>query len=136
MIPIKEGRNKKVWIGAISLVLVIGILFAIYTNFSPKAVSGDKSIVVEVSVPDQESKEYEINTDEEFLRGALEQEKLIVGTESEYGLLVTTVDGITADDTKQEWWCFTKDGGQLNTGVDSTPIQDGDHFEITLTVGY
>ncbi|ROR31923.1 uncharacterized protein DUF4430 [Mobilisporobacter senegalensis] len=136
MIPVKSNSNKKIWIGIVSLILAIGILFAIYTNFSPKGVAGNKNIVVEVVVPDQVSKEYRINTDEEYLRGALEQEKLIEGTESEYGLLVTVVDGIKADDSKQEWWCFTKDGGQLNTGVDSTPIQDGDHFEVTLTEGY
>lgn len=136
MIPVKSNSNKKIWIGIVSLILAIGILFTIYRNFSPKGVAGNKNIVVEVVVPDQESKEYRINTDEEYLRGALEQEKLIEGTESEYGLLVTIVDGIKADDSKQEWWCFTKDGGQLNTGVDSTPIQDGDHFEVTLTEGY
>ena len=28
------------------------------------------------------------------------------------------------------------EAAMLETGVDSTPIADGDHFEITLTVGY
>ena len=52
------------------------------------------------------------------------------------GLYVTTVDGVTADDGNQEWWCFTLNGETINTGVDTTPIADGDHFEITLTTGY
>ena len=43
---------------------------------------------------------------------------------------------MTVDDSKQEWWSFTKDGQMLETGVDTTPIADGDHFEITLTAGY
>lgn len=77
-----------------------------------------------------------ISTDAEFLRGALEQENLIAGDESQYGLFVKTVNGITADDANQEWWCFTKGGETLFTGVDTTPIADGDKFEITLTVGY
>ena len=72
----------------------------------------------------------------EYLRGALEQEALIAGEESDYGLFVKTVDGVTADDANQEWWCFTKGGEMLETGVDSTPIADGDTFEITLTQGY
>ena len=46
------------------------------------------------------------------------------------------MDGVTADDANQEWWCFTKGGKMLETGVDSTPIADGDTFEITLTQGY
>ena len=66
----------------------------------------------------------------------LEQEGLVAGEESEYGLFVKTVDGYTADDSNQEWWCFTKNGESLTTGVDTTPIADGEHFEATLTVGY
>lgn len=77
-----------------------------------------------------------IQTDAEYLRGALEQEKMVEGEESAYGLFLLTVDGITADDAKQEWWCVTKEGGQVDTGVDATPIADGDHFELTLMVGW
>ena len=77
-----------------------------------------------------------ITTEAEFLRGALEQEGIIAGEESDYGLFVTTVDGVTADDSLEQWWCFTKGGESLATGVDSTPIADGDTFEITLTEGY
>ena len=49
---------------------------------------------------------------------------------------MTAVNGIAADDSKQEWWCFTKGGEEMMTGVDTTPIADGDAFEITLTEGY
>ena len=72
----------------------------------------------------------------EFLRGALEDAKLVEGEESDYGLFVKTVDGVTADDANEEWWCFTKGGEPVMTSVDSTPIADGDTFEITLTTGY
>ena len=95
-----------------------------------------KTIAVEVVHKDESKKQLEISTDEEYLRGALEQENLIAGEESDYGLFVKTVDGETVDDGNQEWWCFTKDGEMLNTGVDSTPIADGEHYEITFTVGY
>ena len=47
---------------------------------------------------------FTIRTDEEYLRGALAQEDLIEGTESEYGLYVLTVDGETADESEQQWW--------------------------------
>ena len=66
----------------------------------------------------------------------LEPAGLIAGEETEYGLFVKTVDGYTVNDANQEWWCFTRGGEMLNTGVDTTPVADGDHFEITLTVGY
>ena len=103
---------------------------------SPPAPSATDKTITATVVANGEEEAFTIHTDEEYLRGALESIDLIAGEESEYGLFVTTVNGITADDANQEWWCFTKGGESLNTGVDSTPIADGDAFEITLTVGY
>lgn len=117
------------------LVLVAGAFFA-WKHFAPKPKEGDKTITVEVVHGDESEKSYTIITDADYLRGALEEESLIEGTESDFGLFVTTVDGETADDSLQEWWCFSQDGEDLMTGVDSTPIADGDHYEITLTTGW
>ena len=55
------------------------------------------------------------------------------GTAGQKAIGVTVV---YADATTEEWWCFTKDGEDVMTGVDSTPVADGDHFEITLKTGY
>lgn len=138
----KKPLNKKLIAGVVALIAVIAILLGVYLNNRQPATSGSKTITVSVfdTVGSTEaSNTTTITTDEEYLRGALEQEDSgisISGSESEYGLFVTTVDGVTADDSKQQWWCFTKGGEMLNTGVDSTPIADGDTFEITLTEGY
>lgn len=96
----------------------------------------EKNLSVTVVYGDETSEVFEFTSDQEFLRGALEEQSLVEGEESEYGLFVKTVKGVTANEDNQEWWCFTKNGEMLETGVDSTPIADGDHFEITLTVGY
>lgn len=138
----KTNQNK-----VLSLVLALMMLFSMSactnstsdegkTTKQPQTSQLSKTITVEVVNADETKKSFTINTDEEFLRGALEQEKLVSGTESEYGLFIKTVDGYTADDSKQEWWCITKGGEAVNTGVDSTPIADADSFEITLTVGF
>jgi hypothetical protein len=127
---------KKLVLSLVAFVAVIAVMFVVYNQFKPKAVEGSKKIVAEVIQTDGSSKSFDIQTDAEFLRQALEEINLISGSESEYGLMVTTVDGVTANDANQEWWCFTLNGGALNTGVDATPINDGDHYEITLTVGY
>ncbi len=127
---------KKPLIGVIIFIVVIAAMAVLYNVFKPEASKGAKTITAEVVLVDGTSKSYEISTDAEYLRQALEEKKLIEGEESEYGLYVKTVDGVTADDGNQEWWCFTKGGESINTGVDTTPIADGDHFEITLTVGY
>ena len=97
---------------------------------------GTKTITVQIIVDGTDTVTKSIQTDAEYLRGALEEEDLIAGEESQYGLFVKTVNGITADDAKQQWWCFTKGGEDLFTGVDTTPIADGDKFEITLKTGY
>ena len=81
----------------------------------------------------KESKDFQISTDAEFLGDALKEADLIEGEDGPYGLYIITVDGITADESLQQWWCVTKDGEMLNTGVSSTPIADGDHFELTMS---
>ena len=131
----KKPMNKKLLAGVLALVLVVAALIGIYFATRPATSAADKTITATV-VANGEEEAFTIHKDEEYLRGALESIDLIAGEESEYGLFVTTVNGITADDANQEWWCFTKGGESLNTGVDSTPIADGDAFEITLTVGY
>lgn len=130
-------KSKKIIIAIICLVVVAALLFGAYMLWGrpQPAAAGPKRVAVEI-VHGEDSKIIALQTEQEFLRGALEDEGLISGTESEYGLFVTTVDGYTADDSKQEWWCFTKGGEELFTGVDTTPIENGDQFEITLTEGY
>ncbi len=51
---------------------------------------------------------------------------LIAGDDSEYGLYVKTVNGITADyDVDQTYWAFYIDGEYAMTGVDTTDITPG-----------
>ncbi len=130
-------KNQKIIIAlAAAVVIIAGIFIGVHVANKPETVEGAKAIDVVVMFEDETTKEHNIKTDAEFLREALEEEKMISGTESEFGLFVTEVDGVKADDSKQQWWCFLKDGEMLNTGVDSTPIADGDHYEIVLTTGY
>ena len=132
--------RKKISRGTVIALVVFGLicvaLLATYLTSRPRTAVGVKAITVEIVAPPAETKTLALRTDAEFLRQALEEQGLIQGDESAYGLFVTSVDGIAADASKQEWWCFTKGGEELFTGVDSTPIQDGDKFEITLTTGY
>lgn len=95
-----------------------------------------KTITLTVTHGDGSSKDFTIETSQEMLGAALLDEKLIEGEDGEFGLFVTTVDGETADDGNQEWWCLTIDGESAMTGVDSTPVEDGGAYGLTLTVGY
>ena len=51
-------------------------------------------------------------------------------------MFITEVDGETAEDSSQQWWCITKGGSTVNTSADQTPIEDNDAFELTLKEVY
>ena len=128
-------KNRSILIGvAILLVLVIAAL-AVYNGTRPQAQAGTKTITVEVVHKDESRKEFKITTSAENLRGALEQENLVQGSESEYGFFIETADGETADLANNEWWAVTKDGVMTDTGVDGVMIADGEHYELTFTAG-
>lgn len=103
---------------------------------SETASEAAKALTITVVDGEGASTVFNLNTNQEFLRGALEDEKLVEGEESEYGLFIKTVNGITADESQQQWWCITKNGQAVETGADTTPVADGDAFELTLTTGW
>ncbi len=133
----KQNRRLLLGIlGIVAMLIIAAALWLVYSNFKPETVKGAKEIIVDVVIPEEETEVFTLHTDAEFLSQALEEEKLIVGAESDYGLFITEVNGRKADDANQEWWCITKGGEDVYTGADTTPIADGDHYELTLTVGY
>lgn len=134
-------RNLKVMKSLIATAIflvaaIVMILIYQNNNSANKAVVGNKDITIHVIVPEEETKNYEFSTDAEFLRQALDENDLIAGEEGAYGYFLTAVNGRTADSDKQEWWCITKSGEDVFTGVDQTPIQDGEEYELTLMIGY
>ena len=130
----KKTRNIIIALSLL-LVLVLAAFWAYKAN-APEAELGEKTISVTVIHEDESRKEFSISTDAENLRQALEEEKLIEGEESEFGLFIKTADGETADDSLQQWWCLSKDGEMLQTGADSTIIADGESYELSLKTGW
>ena len=129
-------NNKKTIILAVAGFVVLALLLGMaWLLLRPGTTEGEKTIHVTVVAEGRPDKTVDIRTDAVYLRQALEEKDLIEGSEYPFGLLVLTVDGVTADADRQEWWSFTKGGVFLDTGVDDTPIEDGDSFEITLTAG-
>lgn len=94
---------------------------------------GAKTLSVEVTAEDK-TITFTIHTDAENLRGALEENGLVSGDESEYGLYVKSVNGIAADyDADGYYWALSKAGEYLMTGVDDTLIADGEQYELVRT---
>jgi hypothetical protein len=133
----KKTMNKKTLLGVAALVVVIGLMAVAYAVFGPKAVAGSKEITIEVIDNTGKSTVYETKTDAEFLREAMEETKglEVTGTESEYGLTIITVNGVTADfNVDSAYWSIMVNGEYGMYGADSQPVMDGDAFQLLYTV--
>ena len=77
-----------------------------------------------------------IHTNETTVGQALLELGLLAGEYGDYGLMVTTVNGITADwETEQAYWAFYVNGEYAQTGVDSTEIVADAQYEMAKTPG-
>lgn len=134
-----ENKNKKRLGMAVVFVafVVLGLVLVLVWHFTQPAPSaGEKHITVEVVHKDGSTKTFTYDTDAEYLADVLVAEGLISGDDTEFGLYVTTVDGETADyDADQSWWALSINGEFSQTGVSSTPVNDGDAYTWTYTVG-
>lgn len=128
--------TKKIVLALVALVAVIAILIGVYSATKEQPTEGQKVITVAVVHGDGSEKEFEYETTKEYLGEVLKDEGLVEGEEGDYGLFITSVDGEEANSANEEWWCLTIDGESSMTSADQTVIEDGDHFELTLTVGY
>ena len=99
------------------------------------SVLGTGSTEFSLTVVDQEGSEtqFEIHTDKATVGEALLELGLIDGEESEYGLYVKTVNGITADyDKDGTYWAFYINGEYASSGVDSTEITEGESYSFKV----
>lgn len=129
--------NKKALIAVGILVVVLTAMAAVFFIFRPKPAEGSKSITIEVINSAQESKMYELKTDAEYLRQAMEEAKGLEfsGTESEeFGLTLITVNGEDTDFNNGSYWGIFVNGEYGMYGIDSQPVYDGDAFQIVYTV--
>ncbi len=132
---IKEVLILKTRILCILSAVLLVFMFTACKTENKESNKISKNISVEIISGD--NKEHiDITTKADSLREALEEKGLISGEEGPYGLFVKTVKGISVDDSKEQWWCFTKGDEALMTSVDLIKISDGDFFKITLKEGY
>ncbi len=90
-----------------------------------------KSIFVVVRVDGKETS-FRYSTDAEYLGEVLTAEKLVEGDDTEYGLMITTVNGVKADSGNREYWAIYVNGEYGQYGADSQPVADGDIFILAL----
>lgn len=129
-------NNKKILIAVVALVAVVAVMVGIWFGTRPEAQEGDKTITVTVVHKNGAEKKFTYHTDEEYLGDVLLAENLVEGEESTYGLMISTVDGETADyNVDQGWWQIFIGEESATLGADSIPIKDGDTFKLVYTIG-
>ncbi|MBQ7926825.1 MAG: DUF4430 domain-containing protein [Lachnospiraceae bacterium] len=134
-----KKSNKKVVIGAVVLVAVIAVFAIIYAVFGAKTVEGSKEITITVINQEKEAVTYELQTDAEVLKEAMDEAKeqglTYSGSDGQYGFAVDTVNGVTADfNTSSSYWSFYVNDTYCNYGISSQPVVDGDAFKIVYEV--
>lgn len=130
------SKNKKIALGAGIVAVIVAAMLSVFFIFREKPVEGSKEITIEVIDSAEESTMYELNTDAEFLQQAMEEADGLEfsGTESEYGLMVDTVNGEVASFEKDgAYWSFYVNDEYCNYGVAEQPVEDGDAFKIAYT---
>ncbi len=130
--------KKKTWIIIAAVIVLVAAMVAAYLIWGPKTNEGSKELTIEVVDKDGKSTVYEVKTDAEYLRQAMEEAEGLEfsGSESEYGMMVDTVNGVTADySVDGGYWGFFVNGEYCNYGIDSQPVADGDAFQIIYTIG-
>lgn len=128
-------KKKKVLLALIPVVL-IAVLAIVFLVFKPGTTSGSKKVEIDVVNNVGETKAYNVKTDAEYLRQAMEETKGLTfsGTESEYGMMVIEVNGVTADyNVDKSYWAFYVNDEYCNYGIDEQPVADGDVFRIEYT---
>ena len=131
-------KNKKVLLAAIALLVVAGVMAAVYFATRPtvQGWTGNKTITVTVVHSDGKSQEFSYSTDKAYLGEVLQEAGLISGTPGVFGLYMETVDGETASwEENGAYWAFYVGDEYASLGVDQTPIADGDSFSLVYTVG-
>ena len=127
-------KNKKLVFAAIALAVVIGLMAGVWFATRPETEAGSKAYTVTVVHKDGSVKDFSYRTDEEYLAGALLEEGLVSGEDSQYGLTIITVDGEDAVwATDNAYWAIWIGEEMAMTGASETPVYDGSSFKLEYT---
>ena len=122
----KKGSGKKIIVGVILIAALLAVLLCVYRKFGPKTQTGTKAYTVEVVDNNGDKKSYQGKTDAEYLSGLMDEltaegDFSYEGTQSDYGLYITTINGVTADyDKDKAYWSI-----YVNGEVGPEPIANG-----------
>ncbi len=126
----------KISVLAILAVAMAFTLLACGSKDEGTAEGTEITITIAVTNKAGETTEQEVKTTARMLDIALVESGIVESNYDDYGLYILTVNGETADySVDQSYWAVSKNGEYLMTGASSTPIADGEHYELVYTIG-
>lgn len=126
----KNAINKKSRFASLILVVLIAAMVLSLAACGRKdegsASAGTKSFSFEVVDPDGNTETFDVTSDKATVGEALMDQGLIAGEDSQYGLYVKTVNGLSLDyETDGMYWAFYINGEYGMSGCELTEIEDG-----------
>lgn len=117
----------------LTLLLLVAAVFSGCAN-KDREKEGEKcTFTFSVVFEDGSTKSQEITTTKEFVGAALENDGLIEGEMSQYGLTVHTVCGETVEFGKdQKYWAVYIDGDYALSGIDSIKCSEIEKVEFKV----
>ena len=129
-------KNKKLILAVVALVAVIAIFAGVFFASRPETAEGTKTFTVTVVHKDGSEEVFEFTTEEEYLGPVLLADGLVEGESGEYGLVISTVDGETADwNVDQSYWAIFIGEEYATTGADGIVLTDGGEYSLVYTIG-
>lgn len=129
--------KKKQIITVVVLALLVIAMGVGYVVFKGNTSKGEKNITVEIVTAEGESTVYELNTDAEYLAGALDEIEDLTyeAEEGPYGLVYNSFNGEKAVyEEDGAYWAFYLNGEYCSFGASEQPVTDGDAFQIAYTL--
>ena len=121
-----SGNEEECLLGEMNMKKLLSLLLVLVMVFTLAACSAKTSFTVVTTDLEGNETTHKIKTDAATVGEALIEEGLIAGDPSDYGLYITTVNGITLDwDKDGKYWAFYINGEYAQTGVDTTNVEDG-----------
>lgn len=129
-------KKKHKALALIAMVAVIAIMACVFVANRPGTTTGEKIITVTVVHKDGSEVMFTYDTNEEYLGPVLIGQGLVEGEEGPYGLVISAVDGETADwNVDNGYWALYVGEEYATTGADTTPVHNGDAFKLVYTIG-
>lgn len=131
----QKKKSKIVVISGLILVALIAVFTICYNVFSAKPSEGSKNVVIEVVSSTGAKADYELSTDAEYLKDAMDElaenndSFSYSGTDGDYGIMVEVVNGeqaIYAEDNA--YWALYVNGDYGQYSANQQPVVDGDTY--------